>query len=39
MNRKKAILSMFLLGGGFVATYSGFQWYHITKSPDLRFFG
>jgi hypothetical protein len=37
MNRKKAILSMFFVGGGVVATYSGWEWYEISKTPDLRY--
>ncbi|MBC7866102.1 MAG: gluconate 2-dehydrogenase subunit 3 family protein, partial [Gloeobacteraceae cyanobacterium ES-bin-316] len=37
MNRKKAIFSMFLLGGGLVTTFSGYKFYHISKTPDLLF--
>ncbi len=37
MNRKKAILSMFVLGGGAAATYSGYKFYTIAKTPDFAF--
>lgn len=37
MNRRKAIFSILLVGGGAAATYSGFRWYHIRKTPDLKF--
>jgi len=37
MNRKKAILSIFFAGGGIVATYSGWEWYEISKTPDLHY--
>lgn len=37
MNRKKAILSMFVLGGGLAATYSGYKFYSIAKEPDFSF--
>jgi Gluconate 2-dehydrogenase subunit 3 len=37
MNRRKAIFSIFLVGGGAAASYSGFKWYHIHKTPDINF--
>lgn len=37
MNRRKAILSIFLIGGGATATFSGYKWYSIRKTPDLAF--
>ncbi len=37
MNRKKAILSIFLIGGVTAASYSGYKWYSIHKTPDLFF--
>ena len=37
MNRKKAILSMFLLGGGIATSITGYKWYHINKTPNLRY--
>jgi hypothetical protein len=37
MNRKKAILSIFLIGGGATASFSGYKWYSIHKTPDLFF--
>jgi hypothetical protein len=37
MNRRKAILSIFLIGGGATATFSGYKWYSIHKTPDLSF--
>ncbi|MEP6748627.1 MAG: gluconate 2-dehydrogenase subunit 3 family protein [Bacteroidota bacterium] len=37
MNRRKAILSFFLIGGGATATFSGYKWYSIHKTPDLNF--
>ena len=37
MNRKKAILSIFVLGGGAVASYSGYWFYNINKTPDFQF--
>jgi hypothetical protein len=37
MNRKNAIFSIFFLGGGFIATYSGMKWYQLYKTPDLAF--
>ncbi len=37
MNRRKAILSLFLIGGGATAGFSGYKWYSIHKTPDLSF--
>lgn len=37
MNRRKAILSIFLAGGGISAGFSGYKWYHIHKTPDIGF--
>lgn len=37
MNRRKAILSIFLIGGGATAGFSGYKWYSIHKTPDLNF--
>jgi Gluconate 2-dehydrogenase subunit 3 len=37
MNRRKAILSIFLIGGGATATFSGYKWYSIHKTPDLNY--
>jgi len=37
MNRKKAIFSIFLIGGGAAASYSGYTWFSLHKSPDLSF--
>ncbi|MEO6314638.1 MAG: gluconate 2-dehydrogenase subunit 3 family protein [Chitinophagaceae bacterium] len=37
MNRKKAILSFFLIGGGATAGFSGYKWYNIHKTPDILF--
>ncbi len=37
MNRRKAIYSIFLLGGGIITTYSGFKWYELSKDPDIGF--
>ncbi|RYF85938.1 MAG: gluconate 2-dehydrogenase subunit 3 family protein [Chitinophagaceae bacterium] len=37
MNRKKAIFSMFVLGGGVAATYSGYKFYSISRQPDFAF--
>ncbi len=37
MNRRKAILSIFLAGGGLSAGFSGYKWYHIHKTPDIGF--
>jgi len=37
MNRRKAILSLFLVGGGATAGFSGYKWYNIHKTPDILF--
>jgi len=37
MNRRKAILSFFLVGGGAAAGFSGYKWFSIHKTPDLAF--
>jgi hypothetical protein len=37
MNRKKAILSLFLIGGGATAGFSGYKWFSIHKRPDIGF--
>ena len=37
MNRKKAILSLFLIGGGATAGFSGYKWFSIHKTPDISF--
>lgn len=37
MNRKKAILSIFLIGGGAAASYSGYRWYRMNHTPDMAF--
>ena len=37
MNRKKAILSILVLGGGAAASYSGYRFYNISKAPDFQF--
>ncbi len=37
MNRRKAILSLFLVGGGATAGFSGYKWYSIRKTPDITF--
>lgn len=37
MNRRKAILSIFLAGGGLSAGFSGYKWYQIHKTPDIGF--
>ncbi len=37
MNRKKAILSIFCLTGGVVASFSGWEWYVLYKTPDFRY--
>lgn len=37
MNRRKAIFSIFLAGGGIGAGFSGYKWYHIHKTPDIGF--
>lgn len=37
MKRRKAIGRIALVGGGAVAAYSGYKWYEISKSPDIRY--
>ncbi len=37
MKRRKAILSIFLLGAGAAATYTGFRAFHLHKTPDWNF--
>jgi len=37
MNRRKAILGIFLLGSGGVISYSGLIWYQQAKVPDFKF--
>jgi hypothetical protein len=37
MNRRKAILSFFLIGGGVAASYGGYKWYRIKRTPDLAY--
>ena len=37
MNRRKAIYSFLVLGGGAVATYTGIKYYSINKDPDLAY--
>jgi Gluconate 2-dehydrogenase subunit 3 len=37
MNRRKAILSFFLIGGGATASYSGYKWWKIHRTPDFLF--
>jgi len=37
MNRKKAILSLFLIGGGATAGFTGYKWFSIHKTPDISF--
>ena len=37
MNRRKAILSIFFIGGGAGAGFSGYKWYSIHKTPDILF--
>ncbi len=37
MNRRKAIYSIMVLGGGAVATYTGFKYYNLSKEPDLAY--
>lgn len=37
MNRRKAILSLFLIGGGAAAGFSGYKWYSLHKTPDISF--
>jgi len=37
MNRRKAIFSIFLLGGAGAISYSGLTWYQHAKTPDFTF--
>jgi hypothetical protein len=37
MNRRKAILSIFFIGGGATAGFSGYKWYSIHKTADILF--
>lgn len=37
MNRRKAIYSILVLGGGAAATYTGFKYYNINKEPNLAY--
>ena len=37
MNRRKAILSIILLGGSATAGYSGYKWYQLYHKPNLSF--
>ena len=37
MNRRKAIFSIFLIGGGVAASYTGFKIFDIYKTPDFNF--
>jgi len=37
MNRRKAIFSIFLLGGGASAGFSWYKWYQVHKTPDLAY--
>ena len=37
MNRRKAILSFFLIGGGAAAGLGGYKWFSIYKTPDISF--
>jgi hypothetical protein len=37
MKRRKAILSIFLLGAGAAVTYTGFRAFHLHKTPDWNF--
>lgn len=37
MNRRKAIWSVFLIGGGAAASWSGYKWYRMSHAPDLGF--
>jgi hypothetical protein len=37
MNRKKAIFSIFLIGGSAAASYSGYKWYRMNHAPDIAF--
>jgi len=37
MNRRKAILSISIAASGLVATFSGYQWPNINRTPDLSY--
>jgi hypothetical protein len=37
MNRKKAILSIVVAGGGIVAAWSGYKWVRMNRVPDLAY--
>ena len=37
MNRRKAILSIFLIGGGATAGFTGYKWFNLHKTPDIAF--
>src|SRR5882757_1568238 len=37
MNRRKAVFSIFLAGGGAVAAFSGYKWVRMNRAPDLTF--
>jgi hypothetical protein len=37
MNRRKAIFSIFLVGSGAAAAYSGYKWYRMNHTPDIAF--
>lgn len=37
MNRRKAIFSIFIIGGGVAASYTGFKIFDIYKTPDFHF--
>jgi len=37
MNRRKAVFSIFLAGGGAVAAFSGYKWVRMNRAPDLSF--
>lgn len=37
MNRRKAVFSILLGGGGAVAAFSGYKWMRMQRSPDLSF--
>jgi hypothetical protein len=37
MNRRKAIVSFFLISGGAAASYGGYKWFRINRTPDLAY--
>src|SRR6201989_3659454 len=37
MNRKKAILSLFIIGGSAGAGFTSYKWFSIHKTPDIGF--